>query len=176
MVGQLCDYFGHLDILVNCAGVMHPAPIVSADPADWKQMIEVNLLGTLHACRAALPVMKQQGSGTIINVSSTSGRTPSPNFSVYVATKFGLGAFTEVLRKEAHPDVRVCVFEPGPTNSELATNISDPDLKKWAEDYMAGMDALEPEDVAEALVFVCTRPQRIAVNEVLFRPTNQRDW
>jgi len=176
MVRRAEETFGGVDILVNCAGVMHPAPIVRADPGDWRQMVEVNLLGTLYACRAALPGMKERGSGTIINVSSTSGRVASPNFSVYCATKFGLGAFTEVLRKEAHPDVRVILFEPGPTDSELAGNISDPEIREWAREYMEGMHALRAEDVAEALLFVCTRPERIAVSEMLFRPTDQRDW
>jgi NADP-dependent 3-hydroxy acid dehydrogenase YdfG len=107
MASRAEETFGGVDVLVNAAGIMLPAPIAGADPADRRRMVEVSLLGVLYATRAVLPRMLERGEGHIVNVSSTSGRVASPLFSVYSATKFGLGAFTEVLRKEVHPSLPV---------------------------------------------------------------------
>lgn len=168
--------FGGVDVLVNVAGVMLPAPIAKADPADWRRMVDVNLVGVLHATRAVLPGMLQRGGGHIVNVSSTSGRTHQPLFSVYAATKHGLGAFTNILRKEVHPNrVRVTLFEPGPTESELGSHV-DPEIMESLRDSMSSVEFLKAEDVAQGILWTLAQPDRINVNEVLFRPTDQRDW
>jgi NADP-dependent 3-hydroxy acid dehydrogenase YdfG len=99
MIERAEEAFGSVDVLVNVVGVMLPASITEADPADWRRMVDVNLLGVLYATTAALPGMLERGDGHIVTVSSTSGRVASPLFSVYAATKHSLGAFTEVLRK-----------------------------------------------------------------------------
>jgi NADP-dependent 3-hydroxy acid dehydrogenase YdfG len=171
------EAFGGVDILVNVAGVMLPAPIAEADPADWRRMVEVNLMGVLHTTRAALPGMLERGNGHIVNVSSTSGRVASPLFSVYSATKYGLGAFTEVLRKEVHPNrIRVTLFEPGPTESELGSHVDPEILRSLMEDSFSDVEFLRAEDVAEGILWTLAQPERINVKEVLFRPTDQRDW
>ena len=176
MVRRAEEAFSRVDVLVNVAGVMLPAPIAEANPADWRRMVEVNLMGVLHATRAALPGMLRRGTGHIVNVSSTSGRTHQPLFSVYAATKHGLGAFTNVLRKEVHPNrIRVTLFEPGPTESELGSH-ADPELMKVLMDSMGGVEFLKAEDVAQGILWTLAQPDRINVNEVLFRPTDQRDW
>lgn len=176
MVRRAEEAFGGVDILVNVAGVMLPAPIAEADPADWRRMVEVNLMGVLYATRAALPSMLEWGNGHIVNVSSTSGRTHQPLFSVYAASKHGLGAFTNILRKEVHPNrVRVTLFEPGPTESELGTYV-DPEVMRGLRDDFKDVEFLKAEDVAQGILWTLAQPDRINVNEVLFRPTDQRDW
>ena len=171
------ETFGGVDVLVNAAGIMLPAPIAGADPADWRRMVDVNLLGVLYATRAVLPGMLERGEGHIVNVSSTSGRVASPLFSVYAATKFGLGAFTEVLRKEVHPSrVRVTLFEPGPTRSELGSHVDPEIMESLREDSFGEVEFLGAEDVAQGILWALAQPERINVNEVLFRPTDQRDW
>lgn len=176
MVRRAEEAFGGVDVLVNVAGVMLPAPIATADPADWRRMVDVNLVGVLYATRAALPGMLERGNGHIVNVSSTSGRTHQPLFSVYAATKHGLGAFTEVLRKEVHPNrVRVTLFEPGPTASELGTH-ADPEIMEGMREDFANVEFLKAEDVAQGILWTLAQPERINVNEVLVRPTDQRDW
>jgi NADP-dependent 3-hydroxy acid dehydrogenase YdfG len=176
MVRRATEAFGGVDVLVNCAGVMLPGPIAEADPADWRRMVDVNLMGALHATRAALPGMLERGAGHIVNVSSTSRRTHQELFSVYAATKHGLGAFTEVLRKEVHPKrVRVTLFEPGPTDSELGSHVA-PEVMRVLEDDFKDVEFLKAEDVAEGIFWTLAQPDRINVNEVLFRPTDQRDW
>jgi NADP-dependent 3-hydroxy acid dehydrogenase YdfG len=165
------ETFGGVDVLVNAAGIMLPAPIAGADPADWRRMVEVNLLGVLYATRAVLPGMLERGEGHIVNVSSTSGRVASPLFSVYAATKFGLGAFTEVLRKEVHRRlVRVTLFEPGPTRSELGSHVDPEIMESLREDSFGEVEFLGAEDVAQGTLWALAQPERINVNEVLFRP------
>ena len=177
MVRRAEEAFGGVEVLVNAAGVMLPAPIAEADPADWRRMVEVNLMGVLHVTRAALPSMLERGNGHIVNVSSTSGRVASPLFSVYSATKYGLGAFTEVLRKEVHPKrVRVTLFEPGPTESELGSHVDPEILRSLMEDSFSDAEFLRAEDVPQGILWTFAQPDRINVNEVLFRPTDQRDW
>jgi NADP-dependent 3-hydroxy acid dehydrogenase YdfG len=135
------------------------------------------LLGVLYATRAVLPGMLERGEGHIVNVSSTSGRVASPLFSVYAATKFGLGAFTEVLRKEVHPRrVRVTLFEPGPTRSELGSHVDPEIMESLREDSFGEVEFLGAEDVARGILWALAQPERINVNEVVFRPTDQRDW
>ena len=170
------EAFGGVDVLVNVAGVMLPASIAEADPADWRRMVDVNLMGVLHATRAALPGMLARGTGHVVNVSSTSGRTHQPLFSVYAATKHGLGAFTNILRKEVHPNrIRVTLFEPGPTRSELGSHV-DPSVMRGLADDFSDVEFLGAEDVARGILWTLAQPDRINVNEVLFRPTDQRDW
>ena len=177
MVRRAEEAFGGVDVLVNVAGVMLPAPVAEADPADWRRMVDVNLLGVLYATRAVLPGMLERGDGHIVNVSSTSGRVASPLFSVYAATKHGLGAFTEVLRKEVHPRrVRVTLFEPGPTRSELGSHADPEVMRSLREGSFGEVEFLGAEDVARGILWALAQPERINVNEVLFRPTDQRDW
>lgn len=176
MVRRAERAFGGVDVLVNVAGVMLPAPIAEADPADWRRMVDVNLMGVLHVTRAVLPGMLERSKGHIVNVSSTSGRTHQPLFSVYAATKHGLGAFTNILRKEVHPNrIRVTLFEPGPTRSELGSHV-DPAVMKGLADQFSDVEFLGAEDVARGILWTLAQPDRINVNEVLFRPTDQRDW
>jgi NADP-dependent 3-hydroxy acid dehydrogenase YdfG len=177
MVRRAEEIFGGVEVLVNAAGIMLPAPIAEADPADWRRMVDVNLVGVLHATRATLPRMLERGDGHIVNISSTSGRVASPLFSVYAATKYGLGAFTEVLRKEVHPRrVRVTLFEPGPTRSELGSHVDPEVMKSLREDSFGEVEFLGAQDVARGILWALAQPDRINVNEVLFRPTDQRDW
>jgi NADP-dependent 3-hydroxy acid dehydrogenase YdfG len=165
------ETFGGVDVLVNAAGIMLPAPIAGADPPDWRRIVEVNLLGVLYATRAVLSGMLERGDGHIVNVSSTSGRVATPLFSVYAATKFGLGAFTKVLRKEVHPRrVRVTLFEPGPTRSELGSHVDPEIMESLREDSFGEVEFLGAEDVARGILWALARPERINVNEVLFRP------
>src|SRR5216683_698067 len=112
---------GRLDVLVNNAGVMLLGPIENAPTEEWRRMIHANLFGVLYCTHAALPLMREQGSGHIINISSVAGRVATAGAGVYNLTKFGVGAFSEALRQEAVPmGVRVTLVEPGAVATELA--------------------------------------------------------
>ena len=111
---------GSVDVLLNNAGVMLLGPILDADVEHWQRMVNVNVLGLMYCTHAALPIMKEQGGGHIVNVSSVAGRVARMGSGVYNATKWGVGAFSESLRQEAlNYNVRVTIIEPGYVDTEL---------------------------------------------------------
>ncbi len=165
---------GRVDILVNNAGVMLLGMIEGANTEDWRRMINTNVLGLMYATHAALPIMKQQGGGHIINISSVAGRTARAGSGVYNASKWGVVAFSEALRQEVLKyKIRVTVIEPGAVATELNNHITDPNAKKQSEDFYHSITPLESEDIAAAIVYAVTQPQRVDVNEILIRPTEQ---
>jgi len=172
-VAATVERFGGLDILVNSAGVMLAGPIAGADTAEWTRMVETNLLGSMYTVHAALPYLLER-KGTVLQISSTSGRTASAGNGVYAATKFGVTAFSEALRQEVTAQgVRVVVIEPGFVATELADHITDPTMQAAAKNIGASMRTLQPEDIADAVVYAVTQPEHVAVNEILIRPTDQ---
>jgi NADP-dependent 3-hydroxy acid dehydrogenase YdfG len=170
------EELGRLDVLVNNAGVMLLGPVVGADTSEWRQMIEVNLLGLLYCTHAALPIMGEQGSGHIVNVSSVAGRFANFGSAVYNLTKFGVNAFSEALRQEVTAaNVKVTVIEPGFVATELQSHNKHPMVVEAMENMRKEIgEPLEPEDIAEAILYAVGGPERVAVNEVLVRPAGQR--
>jgi NADP-dependent 3-hydroxy acid dehydrogenase YdfG len=167
---------GRLDVLVNNAGVMLLGPVEGADTEEWRRMVAVNVLGLLYCTHAALPRMREGGGGHMVNVSSVAGRHASAGAAVYNLTKFGVTGFSEALRQEAlHSNIRVTCIEPGFVDTELQGHNVNPVViegtKKMREQIG---DVLTAEDIAEAILYVVSRPQRVNVNEVLVRPTGQR--
>jgi NADP-dependent 3-hydroxy acid dehydrogenase YdfG len=167
------DHFGGLDIVVNNAGVMLNGPILGADTADWDRMVRTNLLGSLYVTHAALPHLLAR-KGTVVQISSTSGRTSSAMGGVYAATKFGVNAFTESLRQEVtERGVRVVTIEPGMVDTELTDQIGDATLRERARQIYGSIRTLRAEDVAAAVLYAIEQPEHVAVNEILLRPTAQ---
>jgi NADP-dependent 3-hydroxy acid dehydrogenase YdfG len=172
VVRKTVERFGRLDILVNSAGIIQAGNVADADTAQWRRMIEVNLLAALYTCHAALGPMRAQGSGNIINIGSLACRTTSPIFNPYSTSKFGLNALTDGLRQEVGLlGIRVCMIAPGPTKTEVAEGITDAAHRDAIRAYTHQEGALEPLDVAEAVVFVVTRPPRANISEVFIRAT-----
>ncbi|MEU8347198.1 SDR family NAD(P)-dependent oxidoreductase [Spirillospora sp. NPDC048832] len=172
-VAKTVDRFGALDVLVNNAGVMLNGPIADADTTEWTRMVETNLLGSMYAVHAALPHLLES-KGTVLQVSSTSGRIASAGGAVYAATKFGVNAFSEGLRQEVTAQgVRVVIVEPGFVSTELTDHLSHPASRAAAQQLAASMRTLQPEDIANAVVYALTQPHHVAVNEILIRPTDQ---
>jgi NADP-dependent 3-hydroxy acid dehydrogenase YdfG len=167
-------HFGHLDILVNNAGVMYLEPVADADLKRWRQMLELNVMSLIVSTQAALASMRKRHDGHIVNISSTAGRTANPNAAAYSATKFGVVAFSEALRREVYKDnIRVSVIEPGVVETELRDHIGHADTKKAINDWAESMRQLQSEDVADVIAFCVTRPSHVNINEVLLRPTDQ---
>ncbi len=174
MVVTANEHLGRIDILVNNAGVMLLGPIAQADTSDWRRMVETNVMGLMYATHAVLPLMKAQGGGHIVNVSSVAGRTVSKGSGVYNVTKWGVGAFSESLRKEVSPDkIRVTIIEPGAVKTELTEHITHKETKQQVQEWIGSMTPLESEDIANAIVYAVTQPPRVNVNEILIRPTEQ---
>jgi NADP-dependent 3-hydroxy acid dehydrogenase YdfG len=172
-VASAVSHFGRLDALVNNAGVMLAGMILDADPQQWVRMVETNLLGSMYAVHAALPHLIAS-RGSVIQISSTSGRIASAGSGAYAATKFGVSAFTEALRQEVtERGVRVVLVEPGFVDTELTSHITDPTMRAAAQSIGQSMRALQPEDIAEVIAFALRQPDHVSVNEILVRPTDQ---
>jgi len=174
IVADTEKYFGRLDILVNNAGVMYLEPVAEADLGRWRRMLELNVLSLIASTQAALAGMRARKDGHIVNISSTAGRVANPNAAAYAATKFGVVAFSEALRREVYTDnIRVSVIEPGAVATELREHIGHAQTQKALNAWANNMRQLQAEDVADTILFCVTRPPHVSINEVLMRPTDQ---
>ncbi|GAB4083357.1 SDR family oxidoreductase [Modestobacter muralis] len=162
---------GGTDVLVNNAGVMLLGPFSSDQREDHRQMIEVNLLGALTATEVFLDQLKD-GGGDIINISSVAGRTARAGNGVYAATKWGLNGWSESLRQELLPDVRVTLIEPGVVATELPGHITHAETREGVQ-ALYDKAEVSADDIAEIIAFVLARPRHLAINEVLIRPAGQ---
>jgi NADP-dependent 3-hydroxy acid dehydrogenase YdfG len=170
---------GRLDTLVNNAGVMLLGPAVGAPLAEWQRMVELNVLGLLYCAHAALPHLLRAAEdgprrvADMVNVSSVAGRVARTGRGVYNLTKHGIGAFSESLRQEVtRRHVRVSLVEPGATETELAGH-NRPEVLDAMRGQVAGVQPMQAADIADAIVYIVTRPRHVAVNEMLIRPTEQ---
>lgn len=172
--------FGRLDIVVNNAGLMLLGPVADADAREWDRMIAVNVTGLLNTTHAALPHLLAaaddgpRGVADIVNVSSVAGRSASDGFGVYNLTKFGVNGFTESLRQEvARRHVRVGVIEPGAVNTELGSHNSREIQSRIIDPFNADLETLAPDDIAEGIGYMVTRPRHAAIGELWIMPTEQ---
>jgi NADP-dependent 3-hydroxy acid dehydrogenase YdfG len=176
LIRRANEELGGLDILVNNAGVMLLGPVSGADTAQWRRMIDVNLLGLLYCTHAALPLMTEGGGGDIVNVSSVAGRRATLGSAVYNLTKFGVNAFTEALRQEVvQAGIRVSVIEPGMVETELVDHNTDATVLEMVNRLREEIgEPLHAEDIAQAIVYTVSRPSHVALNEILVRPAGQQ--
>ncbi|HLL98838.1 MAG TPA: SDR family NAD(P)-dependent oxidoreductase [Rubrobacteraceae bacterium] len=174
LIQKAREEFGSVDILVNNAGVMLLSTVGKGLSDQWRQMFEVNVMGLLYTTDAAIDVMKQQGSGHLVNISSVAGRKVTRDSSgVYAGTKFAVNAISEGLRQELLEDnIRVTIVEPGAVDTELPDHITDEDARESLSGLLK-LERLQAEDIAEAIVYAVTQPERVSVNEILIRPTQQ---
>jgi NADP-dependent 3-hydroxy acid dehydrogenase YdfG len=170
---------GRLDTLINNAGIMLLGPIAGAPLDEWDRMVQLNVLGLLYTAHAALPHLLKAAEDSprrvadLVNISSVAGRIARNGNGVYSATKFGVVAFSESLRQEVtRRHVRVSVIEPGVVATELASHVRE-EVRQQSMQRFADVERLQSEDIADVITYVVTRPRRVAINEVLIRPTEQ---
>lgn len=173
LVDTAIEKYGRVDVLINNAGLMPRSLLELGKIADWDQMIDVNLKGVLYGIAAALPHMKAQKSGHIINVSSTAAHAVRPNSAVYAATKAAVRILSEGLRQEVKPyNIRTTVISPGAVQSELTQSITEPGIAKSMQEFYDAY-AVPTETFARMVAFAISQPDDVDVNEILFRPTAQ---
>ena len=170
--GRVRQELGTAGVLVNNAGVMLLGPFGSDQREDYRQMIEVNLLGAITTTEVFLDQLKDDG-GDIINISSVAGRTARPGNGVYAATKWGINGWSESLRQELLPDVRVTLVEPGVVATELPNHITHAGTKHGVQQLYDKAE-VTAADVAEIIAFILSRPRRLAISEILLRPAGQQ--
>jgi NADP-dependent 3-hydroxy acid dehydrogenase YdfG len=178
-VQQTVERFGRLDILVNNAGLMLLGPAADADVHEWEQMIAVNQHGPLYVTKAVLPYLRKAADddlrqvADIVNISSFAGRTAFPSMSVYNMTKFGLNGFSEALRQEMTTShIRVGLLEPGKVDTELDSHNTDEVITEIEANY-GHLRMLHPEDIADGITYMVTRPRHASISELWIMPTNQ---
>lgn len=172
MVEHVLRQYGRLDMLLNVAGVGVAAPFQNTTTAEYRQMVDLNILGVLYAIHAALPAMKRQGEGHIVIISSGTGRYIHPS-TVYSGTKHAVSAIAESLRREIGKDwIRVTSIEPGAVKTEFTSHMRQ-NIRQSVEQRLGGMEQLESQDVAAAILYAVTQPRRVNVNILTLYPTQQ---
>ncbi|RON41177.1 oxidoreductase [Pseudomonas frederiksbergensis] len=169
--------FGPADALINNAGVMLLGEMTKQDPAQWDQMLDVNVKGLLNGVHAVVAGMVERKHGTIINISSVAGRKTFPNHVAYVGSKFAVHGLSENLREELSPhNVRVITIAPGAVETELLSHTTDEAIKTgyqaWKQDM--GGTVLSAEDVASAIAYAYQQPQNVCVREIVLTATRQQ--
>jgi len=165
------EELGGADVLVNNAGITLLGPFSTDQRDDYRRMIEINLLGAITTTEVFLDQVTR-GEGDIVNISSVAGRTARSGNGVYAATKWGLNGWSEALRQELLPDVRVALIEPGVVATELPTHITH-EQTSTAVNRMYEEATVTAEDIAEVIAFTLSRPRHLAINEILLRPSTQ---
>lgn len=163
---------GGADVLVNNAGLMLLGPFGPDQKEDYRRMIEVNLLGAITATEVFLGQLTARGAGDIINVSSVAGRTAVAVNGVYAATKWGMNGWSEALRQQLKPEVRVTVVEPGAVATELPLHTTHDGIRDGVREMYSTVE-VTGDDIAEVITFVVTRPRHFAIHEVLARPSGE---
>jgi NADP-dependent 3-hydroxy acid dehydrogenase YdfG len=175
LVDEAVKQFGKIDVIINNAGLMPQSPLERLRIDEWDQMIDVNIKGELYGIAAALPYMKAQKSGQIINVSSVAGHKVRAGGAVYSATKHAVRVISEGLRLEVKPyNLRTTIISPGAVESELPNSVSEKDIAENIQKFYKDF-AIPADSFARTVIFAMSQPENVDINEILFRPTAQ-EW
>ncbi|AXT49514.1 SDR family oxidoreductase [Aquimarina sp. BL5] len=175
IVKKTLDTFKTVNVIVNNAGLMPLSYVEKFKTDEWNTMVDVNIKGVLNGVSAVLPTLIKNKGGHIINISSTAAYKYFPGGAVYCATKAAVKMFSEGLRQELTPKygIRVTSIEPGAVSTELTETITDEDILEKFSD-LKNMTTLESEDIAEAIIYALTQPDRVNINDVHVMPSEQQ--
>ncbi|MHC5736053.1 SDR family oxidoreductase [Nostoc sp.] len=168
---ETLNTYGRIDVLINNAGLMPLSPLDQLKVEEWDQMIDVNIKGVLYGIAAVLPIMRQQKSGHVINLSSVAGHKVFPGAAVYCATKYAVRAISEGLRLESNGEIRSTNISPGAVATELTTTITDKDTAAGINQLYA--IAIDADAIARAIAYAIEQSGDVDVNEMIIRPTRQ---
>ncbi|WP_121613767.1 SDR family oxidoreductase [Mesobacillus foraminis] len=175
VVNLAVEKYGRVDVLFNNAGVMPTAPLSEKRFDEWRQMLDINIMGVLNGIAAVLPIMKKQQSGQIVTTDSVAGHVVFQQGAVYCGTKFAVRAIMEGLRQEERENnIRSTLISPGTVDTELHTTIKNPENREWVEKLQRTI-GLQSSDVADAVAYAISTPETVAVSEIIIRPTKQVD-
>lgn len=173
-IASLPKEFSEIDILVNNAGNAHGLdPIDKGNPNDWDAMLDINVKGLLYVSKAVIPKMVERKSGHIINIGSTAGKEVYPNGNVYCASKHAVDAINQGMRIDLNPyGIRVGAVNPGLVETEFSEVRFKGDTDRASKVYQ-GFQPLKPEDIADIILFVVTRPYHVNIADLIVMPTAQ---
>ena len=173
-IQSLSPQFSKIDILVNNAGNAHGLdPIQSGSISDWDAMIDINVKGLLYVSKAIIPGMTERGGGHIINIGSIAGKEVYPNGNVYCASKHAVDAINKGMLIDLNKyGIRVSAINPGLVATEFS-NVRFKGDEERAENVYKGFDPLKPEDIAEIIAFVVSRPYHVNISDLVVLPTAQ---
>ena len=172
-ISATLENFGKIDVLINNAGIMLASPLSLCETDDWDKTIDINIKGVLYGVAAVMPGMLAQGSGHIINIASVAGHRVFEGLAVYCATKHAVRTISESIRIESDNKIRSTIVSPGKGRTEIIENNRqkpsyDALKKSWKEE-----GAIDSEDVANAILYAISQPDKVDVNEILIRPLHQ---
>jgi NADP-dependent 3-hydroxy acid dehydrogenase YdfG len=172
LVNTAVEQFGKLDVIVNNAGVSQLSRIDELDIDGWEEMIDINLKGVLYGMAAAIPVFKQQQSGHIINIISTSGIKIVPMQGVYAGTKNAVRTIAEAFRQESDGKIRITGISPGVVRTDFAEGIKNKEMKTIITKNMENL-AISPDAIANAVIYAISQPNDVEVGDIVIRPSKQ---
>ncbi len=175
VVDLAIEKYGRVDVLFNNAGIMPQSLLSDLRVEEWRQMLDINIMGVLNGIAAVLPIMQKQQSGQIVTTASEAGHVVFQQGAVYSGTKFAVRAIMETLRQEERRNnIRSTLISPGTVDTELHTTITDPERRKWIENLQHAI-GLKPNDVADAVAYAISTPDTVNVSEILLVPAKQVD-
>ncbi|RTZ08114.1 SDR family NAD(P)-dependent oxidoreductase [Flavobacterium bomense] len=173
-INSIPEVFSTIDVLINNAGNAHGLdPIQKGDLDDWDAMIDINVKGLLYVSKAIIPQMIERKSGHIINIGSIAGKEVYPNGNVYCASKHAVDALNQAMRMDLNPyGIRVGAIHPGAVETEFSEVRFKGDTDRAANVYK-GFEPLHPEDIADIIHFVVSRPYHVNIADLMVLPTAQ---
>ena len=173
VIDTAMDTYGKIDVIYNNAGIMPTGNLIEARREEWKQMLDINIMGVLNGIAAVLPIMQKQKSGHIITTDSVAGHVVYPGSAVYCGTKFALRAIMEGLRQEERENnIKSTIISPGAVRTELYKTVNDKTASE--ELHKAQLEVgLNASDIAEAVVFAIETPDYVSISNIIIRPTKQ---
>ena len=172
LVNEAVEQYGKLDVIVNNAGVSQLSRIDELDIEGWEEMIDVNLKGVLYGMAAAIPVFKQQQSGHIVNIISTSGIKIVPMQGVYAGTKNAIRTIAEAFRQESDGNIRITGISPGLVKTDFANNIKNEEMKTAVQRGMEQI-AIDPIAISNAVIYAVSQPMGVEIGDIVIRPSKQ---
>jgi NADP-dependent 3-hydroxy acid dehydrogenase YdfG len=172
LVNTAVEQYGRLDVMVNNAGVSQLSRIDELDINGWEEMIDINLKGVLYGMAAAIPLFKQQESGHIVNIISTSGIKIVPMQGVYAGTKNAIRTIAEAFRQESDGNIRITGISPGFVKTDFATHIKNEEMKTAVQKGMEQM-AIDPIAIANAVIYAISQPDDVEIGDIVIRPSKQ---
>lgn len=172
LVNTAVEKYGRLDVMVNNAGVSQLSRVDELDINGWEEMIDINLKGVLYGMAAAIPFFKQQESGHIVNIISTSGIKIVPMQGVYAGTKNAIRTIAEAFRQESDGNIRITGVSPGIVKTDFANNIKNEEMKTAVQKGMEQI-AIDPIAIANAVIYAISQPDDVEIGDIVIRPSKQ---